>query len=135
MVGVQMRAHDKIDIVDAKSTCREVLLVAIGIHHVPEGPRRSRLVVAHAAIDHDGVVGCLYDVALDAEHQLIPGTEEPGLQPPAVLVETLLRHGREKLHRLEEGTLLLDDAVDRGAADFDSSGQDGPPSPCQSRST
>jgi hypothetical protein len=28
------------------------------------------------------------------------------------------------LHRLEERTLLLDDAVDRDAADFDPGGQD-----------
>jgi hypothetical protein len=87
--------------------------------------------VAHATIDHDGVVRCLHDVALDAEHQLIAGIEEPGLQPPSILVEKLPRHGREKLHRLEERTLLLDDAVDRGAANFDFGGQDGPPSPCQ----
>src|SRR5260370_29852920 len=124
VVGVQMRAHDKIDIVHAESACREVLLVAIEIHHVPKAPRRSRLMVAHASIDHDRVVRCLHDVALDAEHQLIPGIEEPGLQPPSVLVEKLPRHGREKLHRLEEWTLLLDDAVDRGAANFDLSGRD-----------
>jgi hypothetical protein len=128
-----MRAHDKIDIVHAKSTCREVLLVAIGIHHVPEAPHRSRLMVAHAGIDHDRVLRCLHDVALDTEHQLVPGIKEPGLQPPSVLVEKLPRHGREKLHRLEEWTLLLDDAVDRGTTNFDLGGQDGPPSPCQSR--
>jgi len=89
--------------------------------------------VAHAGIDHDRVVRCLHDVALDAEHQLILGIEEPGLQPPSILVEKLPRHGREKLHRLEEWTLLLDDAVDRSATNFDRGGQDGPPSPCQSR--
>jgi hypothetical protein len=85
-------------------------------------------VVSHAAVNHDRVVGCLHDVALDAEHQLVPRTEESGLQPPAVLVENLSRHGREKLHRLEEWTLLLDDAMNRGAANFDWGGQDGPPS-------
>src|SRR5260370_14258477 len=127
-----MRAHDKIDIVHAESACREVLLVAIGIHHVPKAPRRSRLMVAHAAIDHDGVVRCLHDVALNGEHQVIPGIEEPGLQPSSVLVEKLPRHGRKKLHRLEEWTLLLDDAVDRSAANFDLVGQDGPPSRRQS---
>jgi hypothetical protein len=125
MVGVQMRAHDKIDVVHTESACREVLLVAIGIHHVPEAPRRSRLVVANAAIDHDGVVRCLHNVALDTEHQLIGGIEEPGLQPASVLVEKLSGNGREKFHRLEEWALLLDNAVDRGGANFDSSGQKG----------
>ena len=134
VIGVQMRAHDKIDIVHAESACREVLLVAIGIHHVPEASRGSRLMVAYAAVDHDRVVRCLHDVALNAEHQLIPGIEEPGLQPAPVLVEKLAGHGREKLHRLEEWALLLDNAVDRGGADFDSSGQGGPPSSCQSAS-
>src|SRR5712692_10001395 len=118
-----MRAHDEIDIVHAKSAFPEVLLVAIGIHHVPEAPRRSRLMVAHAGIDHDRVVRCLHDVALDAEHQSIAGIEEPGLQPCSVLVEKFPRHGREKLHRLEEWSLLLDDAVDRGATNFDLGGQ------------
>jgi len=132
VIGVQMRAHDKIDIVHAKAACRKVLLVAIGIHHVPEAPRRARFMVAYAAIDHDGVVRCLHDVALDAEHQLIAGIEELGLQPASVLVEKLSRDGREKLHRPEEWTLLLDDAVDRGATNFDLGGQDGPPSLCQS---
>jgi hypothetical protein len=32
------------------------------------------------------------------------------------------------LHRVEEWTLLLDDAVDRNAANFDCGGQDRPPS-------
>src|SRR6185437_7907570 len=87
MVGVQVRAHDKIDIIHAESACREVLLVAIGIHHVPKTPRRSRLVVADAGIDHDRVMRRLYDVALDAEHQPVFGIEESGLQPAPVLVE------------------------------------------------
>src|SRR5208283_751148 len=108
-------------------------LVAIGIHHVPKAPRRSRLMVANARVDHDRVVRCPHDVALDAEHQLIRGIEESGLQPPPVLVEELPRHGREKLHRIEEWTLLLDDTVDRDAANFDCSGQDRPPSLNNSR--
>ena len=125
MVGVQMRAHDKIDIVHAETTCREVFFVAIGIHHVPEAPRRSRFVVADAAIDHDGVMRCLHDVALDTEHQLIGGIEEPGLQPASVLVEKLSGNGREEFHRLEEWALLLDNAVDRGGTNFDSGEQNG----------
>ena len=128
-----MRAHDKIDIVHAEPACREIFLIAIGIHHVPEAPRRPRLVVAHTGVDHDRVVRRLDDVTLDAEHQPVLGIEESGLQPTSILVEKLPRQGREKLHRLEEWTLLLDDAVDRGATNFDLGEQDGPPSPCQSR--
>jgi hypothetical protein len=94
---------------------------------VPERPGRPRLVVADAAVDHDGVVRRLHDVALDAEHQLIVLIEEFRLQPAPVLVEQLFGDIREKFHRLEERTLLLDNAVDRGAADLDSCGQDGPP--------
>ena len=84
--------------------------------------------VTDAAIDHDRVVRCLHDVALDAEHQPIAGIEKPGLQPPSILVEKFPCHGREKMHRLEERSLLLDDAVDRNAAYFDSSRQDESPS-------
>jgi hypothetical protein len=87
--------------------------------------------VADAGVYHDRVVSCPHDVALDAEHQLISGIEEPRLQPSSVLVEKFPRDGREKLHRIEERTLLFDNAVDRGATDFDRGGQDGPPSPCQ----
>jgi hypothetical protein len=89
--------------------------------------------VAHAAVDHDRVVRCLHDIALNAEHQPVPGIEKPGLQPRSILVEQLSCDGGEELRRLEEWTLLLDDAVDRDAADFDLGGQGGPPSPGQSR--
>jgi hypothetical protein len=82
-------------------------------------------VVTDAAIDHDSVVGCLHYVTLDTEHQLIGGIEKPGLQPASVLVEKLSGNGREEFHRLEEWTLLLDNAVDRGGANFDSGGQNG----------
>ena len=133
MVGVQMRAHDKIDIVDAKSAGRQILLVAIGIHHVPKGARRPRLVVADAAVDHDGVVRRLHDVALDAEHQLVPRVEVFRLQPAAVLVQKLFGDGREEFHRLEKRTLLLDNAVDGGVADLDICGQEGLRFPYQSR--
>jgi hypothetical protein len=83
--------------------------------------------VAHTAIDHDRMVRRLHNIALDAEHQSIVGIEKPGLQPPSVLVEKLPRHRRKKLHRLEEWPLLLDDAVDGGATNFDLGGQDEPP--------
>ncbi|MFI4870005.1 MAG: hypothetical protein ACHQDD_11770, partial [Steroidobacterales bacterium] len=59
------------------------------------------------------------DVALDAEHQFIPGADEFRLQPAPVLFEQLFRQLREELQRLEERTLLLDDAVDRDVADFE----------------
>src|SRR5258707_6061287 len=123
-----MRAHYKIDIVHAETACHEMFLVAIGIHHVPEAPRRPRLVVAHTRVDYDRVVRRLHDVTLDAEHQPVLGIEESGLQPTSILIEEVPRQGREKLHHVEEWPLLLDDAVDRGAANFDLGGQDGPPS-------
>ena len=82
-------------------------------------PRAGAL--ARLAVDHDRVVRRLYDVALDAEHQPILSVEEPRLQPLSDLIEKRFRHGREELQRVEECTLLLDDTVDRGAADFDSS--------------
>ena len=119
VVGVQMRAHDEIDVADAQARGRQVLLEAIGFHHVPERPRRPRLVVADAGVDQDVVVRRLHQVALDAQHELVVCVEEFRLQPGAVLVEQLLGQGREKFECLEERSLLLDDAVDREVAQLE----------------
>ena len=127
MVGMQMRAHDEIDVIDREPARREVAVVAIGIHHVPEAAPRPRLVIADAGIDHDGVMRGLHDVALDAQDQPVFGIEKSGLQPPPVLLEQLAGHGREKLPRREERRLLLDNAVNGDVADFDPGGQDGLP--------
>ena len=70
MVDVQVRAHHVVDVVDAEAGGREVLLEAVALHHVPERPRRPRLVVADAGVDQDVVVRRLDHVALDAEHHL-----------------------------------------------------------------
>jgi hypothetical protein len=126
---MQMRAHDKIDVVHAEPARREALLVAIGIHHVPEAARRARFMVAHAGVDHDRMMRRPHDVALNAKYQLVIGIDKSGLQPPAVLVEKLLRQRGKKLHRIEERALLFDDAVDRRAANFDRAGQVETPSP------
>ena len=70
---------------------REALLEAIAVHHVPERPRRPRLVIADAGIDQDIVVRRLYDEALHAQHQpAADRIDECRLQPGAVLVEQLL---------------------------------------------
>ena len=119
VVGVQMRAHDEIDVAEAQAGGRQVLLEAIGLHHVPEGTRRPRLVVADAGIDQDVVVRRLHQVALDAQHELVGSVEKPRLQPSAVLLEKLLRQGGEEFQHVEERALLLDDAVDCEVAQLD----------------
>ena len=84
--------------------------------------------VAHAGVDHDRMMRRLNDVALNAKYQFVIGIEKSRLQPPPVLIEKLLRHGGEKLHRIEERSLLFDDAVDPHAANFDRVWQIGSPS-------
>ena len=78
MVGVHVRAHDVVDVADAESGCRQVLLVTIARQHVPERARGARLVVADAAVDQDGVVRGLHDVALDAQDQPASGIDVLG---------------------------------------------------------
>ena len=78
VVGVQVRAHDEIDVADAEARRGQALLVTVGLHHVPERARRPRLVVADAGVDQDVVVRRLHEVALDAEHSLSLGSMNLG---------------------------------------------------------
>jgi hypothetical protein len=109
MVGVQMRAHHIVDVVDRQPDGRQFLLEAVAIEHVPKRPGRARLVVADAGIDQNVVVRRLDHKTLDAEQQSVRGIDKFRLQPGTVLIQDLFRQIREKSHRIEESTLLLDD--------------------------
>ena len=119
VVGVQMRAHDEVDVGDAKPRRGQVLLEAVGLHHVPERPRGPRLVIAHAGVDEDVVMRGAHQVALDAQHELVGRVDKARLQPGAVLLQQLLRQGGEELQHVEERPLLLDDAMNRKVAQLD----------------
>ncbi len=84
VIGVQMRAHHIVDVVDGEAHTRKLLFEPVAVEHVPERPRRARLVIADAGIDQDIVVRRLDDEALDAKHELVGRIEKCGLQPGAV---------------------------------------------------
>jgi hypothetical protein len=119
MVSVQVRAHDEVNITDSEPCGGKVLFIAIGIHHMPKGARRPRLVVADASVNQDILIGHLQEVTLDAEHQFARLIEKPWMQPMPIFLEEFLRQCPEKAKRLKECSLLFDDAMDRDIADLD----------------
>jgi hypothetical protein len=66
VVDVQMRAHYIVNVINRKPGGSETFLEPITAHHVPERPRRPRLVIANTGINQDIVVQRLYDEALHA---------------------------------------------------------------------
>src|SRR6516225_9300759 len=109
-----MRAHHIVDVVHVKPGSREALLEAVAVHHVPEWPRRSRLVIANAGINKDVVVRRLYDEALYAQYQAAADRiDECWLQPGAVLLKQFFGERWEEFHRIEERRLLYDHLVNR----------------------
>jgi hypothetical protein len=73
VIDVQMRAHDVVDVIQGEAGGRQALFIAVAVQHVPHRALRSRLVIADAGIDHDGVLGRLHNVALNAQHELAGG--------------------------------------------------------------
>jgi len=110
----------------ARASCesgsRKALLEAVAVHHVPERPRRPRLVIADTGIDQDIVVRRLYDEALHAQDQpAADRIDECRLQPRAVLLKELFGERREKFHHVKERPLLLDHRVNRDVPERDCS--------------
>jgi hypothetical protein len=120
MVHMQVRAHNIVDAIYGEAGSREALLEAVTVHHVPERPRRPRLLVADTRIDKDVVVRRLYDEALHAENQpAADRIDERRLQPGAVLLKELFGESGEELHHVEERPLLLDHRINRDVLEFD----------------
>src|SRR6516164_10096187 len=120
MVDVQMRAHHVVDVVYRDAGGREAFLEAVALEHVPERPRRTRLVVADARIDQDGVLRRPYDKALYAQHQPAAGRIDEGrLQPGEILLKQLPGERREEFHYVEERPLLLDHRNDGNVLERD----------------
>ena len=117
-----MRAHHIVDVVRCEPGSRKALLEAVAVHHVPERPRRPRLVIADTGIDQDIVVRRLYDEALHAQHQAAADRiDESRLQPGAVLLKKFFGERREKFHHVKERPLLLDHRVNRDVLERDCS--------------
>ncbi len=120
MIAVQMRAHHIVDVVYREARSAQPLLEAVAVHHVPERPRRPRLVIADAGIDQDVVVRRLDHKTLDTEHQIaIRRIDEFRLEPGAVFVEHFLAQSGEKALQLEERALLFDNRVNRDVVERD----------------
>src|SRR4051812_27079497 len=77
--------------------------------------------VADTTVYQDRVVWGLYQIGLDAKHELtgLPVEIAPIGQPAAILLQQLRRQRRKELQRIEEGSFLFHDAVDRDIADFE----------------
>jgi hypothetical protein len=120
VIGVQMRAHDVIDVVYAEADGAKPLLETIAVEHVPERPRRPLFVIADAGVDQDIVVRRLDDEALNAEHQAIAvRIDESRLQPGTVFVEQFLAESGKKLEHVEPRPLLFDHGVNSDVSNFD----------------
>ena len=85
----------------------------VAVQHVPERPRRARLIIADASIDQDVMARRLDDETLDAQHQPVIRIDECRLKPSAVLVKQFFGKRRKKSECLEESALLLDDRMNR----------------------
>ena len=121
MIAVQMRAHHIVDVVDSEARSAKPLLEAVAVHHVPERPRRPRLVIADAGIDQDVVVRRLDHEALDAEHQIaIRRIDEFRLQPGRGFRRAFpWSASGKKSFSVEEGALLLDNRVNGDVVERD----------------
>ena len=108
VVDVQMGAHDIVNVINRKPGGSETFLEPITAHHVPERPRRPRLVIANTGINEDIVVQRLYDEALHASHQPpADGIDEGRLQPPAVFLKKFFSERWKEFHCIEKWPLLF----------------------------
>src|SRR6516165_7610355 len=112
VIGVQMRAHDIIDIVHGESGSRQAFFETIAVQHVPKRARRSRLMVADAGVDQNVVAERLDNEALNTEHQPVLDIDKFRLQPSSVLVEQFFREVRKETQRVKKRSLLLDHRMD-----------------------
>ena len=81
----------------------------------PMRAQRSRLVVADAAVDQDGVMRRLHHIGLEAEDQNVLVVERAGLlHPAAIFGQQFRRQTGHHFQRREETGFLFDDAVDGG---------------------
>ena len=135
VVGVQVGAHDDVDVRDREAVRGEPAHEGVVALHVPVRPRRPVLVVADAAVDEHRMVRRAQDVGLEAEDEAPrPRFERARLQPGAVLLEPLRRETRQEIEHRQKRAFLLDDAMDRDLAEaeggchlrFRSRHQDGP---------
>src|SRR6516225_8632153 len=112
VIGVQMRAHDIIDIVHGESGSRQAFFETIALQHVPKRARRSRLMVADAGVDQNVVAGRLNNEALNTEHQPVLDIDKFRLQPSSVLVEQFFGEIRKETQCVKKRSLLLDYRMD-----------------------
>jgi hypothetical protein len=116
VIGVQMCAHDIVDIVYGESGSRQALFEAIAVQHVPKRARRPRLVIADAGVDQNVVAGRLDDKALNTKHQPILNIDKFRLQPSPVLVEQFFGKFREETQCVKKRSLLLDQRMNSDLA-------------------
>ncbi|MGY4232323.1 hypothetical protein ACVIIW_001270 [Bradyrhizobium sp. USDA 4449] len=118
VIDMQVRAHHEIDVINRDPggiECAQICVVSL---HVPFRTIGSRLVVADAAVDQDGVMRRLHDIGLEAEHQDVLLIQRACLPHPiSVLGQHLGRQSRQHLQRRDERRLLLDDALNGEIAD------------------
>ncbi len=116
MIDMQVGAHHHVDLVGLDAGCLQPLEI-LGLHQMPFGPMRARLVVADAGIDQDALAPHGQKPAMDAELQRIRGfLVVVGYQPVAVLLHHLGRPVGEEHLGIEVGLVGFLDAPHRGSA-------------------
>src|SRR5215470_9014731 len=118
VVGVEVGAQHVVHLLRAHPGLGEALQILTARGHVPVRPRPP-LVVAHAGVDHHGVVARAKEERLHRERQRIrPRIHGPAGEPPPIGRPLLGGDLREELAGVEVGTLGLDGAVDDDGADL-----------------
>ena len=98
---------------DAEPGRGQALLVAVAVHHVPERPRRPRLVIADAGVDQDVVVRRLYDELCTHSTTLpVAGSMNVGCSQERFSSSISLLSVGKNSNASNSGASLLDDRVD-----------------------
>ncbi len=118
VVGVEVGGEHVVDLLGPHPGLGEAQEILAARGHVPVGPR-ALLVVAHAGVDHDGVVPRAEEERLHREDQAVHRrVQGPAGQPRPVGRPLLGGDLREELGGVEVRALRLDDPVDDDVADL-----------------
>ena len=117
MIDMQMRAHDEIDIIHAKTRGGQRAHKVLVALEIPFRSRRPHLVVADATVNQNDMMRRAHDIGLETEDQPVILTKGFGRKPVAILLEHFRRESRKHVKRRQKRPLQLNDAMNADVAD------------------